>query len=49
MKDKKWFSATLRFFIVNSVGGRTRAEDSVFFAATGFEDALAARAGNVLP
>ena len=41
MNSENWFSATLRFFIVNSVDGKMRAEDSVFLArATDFEDAF---------
>lgn len=39
--NNKWFSATLRFFIVNSAAGKMRAEDSVFLAtAADFDDAF---------
>jgi Domain of unknown function (DUF4288) len=41
MSRESWFSATLQFYFVNSVVGKTRAEDSVFLVrATEFNEAF---------
>jgi hypothetical protein len=41
MSDDRWFSATLRLFIVNSVVGKLRAEEGVFLVrADDFDDAF---------
>jgi Domain of unknown function (DUF4288) len=41
MSCESWFSATLHFYFVNAVLGKTRAEDSVFLVkAENFDDAF---------
>jgi hypothetical protein len=41
MNSESWFSATLQFYFVNSVLGKTRAESSVFLVkAADFDDAF---------
>jgi hypothetical protein len=41
MSCESWFSATLQFYFVNSVLGKTRAEDSVFLVrAMDFDEAF---------
>lgn len=43
MTIENWYSATLRFYLVNRVGGKMRAEDSIFLVkADGFETAFQA-------